>query len=82
MTTNTIAITPELLGDLEQCNALMDRHEDYPEMLFGKNVRGEDVTLSINEDNITIQTFQSNRWIRENVVYRDGCTDESFCGKW
>lgn len=82
MATATIAITSEILSDREQRNALMDRHEDYPEMLFGKNENGEDVTLSVNEYNITVQTFQSNHWIRENVVYRDGSTDELFNGRW
>lgn len=82
MATATIAITSEILSDRERRNALMDRYEDYPEMLFGKNENGEDVTLSVNEDNITVQTFQSNHWIRENVVYHDGSTDELFNGRW
>lgn len=62
--------------------AFMDKHEDFNQMLIGKNEDGEMACVSISEDNIMISTHQKNGWVRENVYWRDGTVEEFFNGKW
>lgn len=56
---------------------LMDRHEEFDSQYFGKNKEGERVSISVNKDNITVLTFQTNNWTRENIYWRD-CTVEEL----
>ena len=58
--------------------ALMDRADEFPDMIFGINEGGEHVICSINKDRITCETCQTNGWFRTNILYRDGTTEESF----
>ena len=62
--------------------SLMDRADEFNDMILGKNSDGENTIISINKDNITIETNQSNGWIRENIYHRDGTVEELFHGKW
>lgn len=57
---------------------LMDKYGNEPLPFSGKNDKGESVIISVNPDNITIQTFQKNGWMRTNAYYRDGSTEELF----
>lgn len=57
---------------------LMKRHKEFPTALFGKNEDGETILVSINEHNITIETYQSNEWIRENVYWDDFTVEELY----
>lgn len=66
------------LNDYRGCIALMDKYGDSESAFFGNNEEGEDVIISINEDNITLQTLQDNGWIRTNVLWRDGTTEELY----
>lgn len=68
--------------DLPGMIHLMDRHAEFDEMLFGRTEDNEDMHISINKDNITTTVFQNNHWIRRNVYYRDGTSEELFDGKW
>lgn len=57
---------------------LMDRHEEFPQMLSGKNGDGEIVCTSILEDQVILETFQMNGWTRKNYFYRDGTREELY----
>lgn len=59
-------------GMLELCH----RYQEFDTYLEGKNSNGEDTMLSINKDNIVLDTFQSNGWIRQNIYYPQDCTVE------
>lgn len=75
----TICVDPTNFKSLV---SLMDLHEEFPYMLFGENEQGEENIISINRDNVTVSTYQKNGWIRQNVYYRDGSTEESYPEKW
>lgn len=57
---------------------LMDRANEFETMLVGKTEDGETQFVSINKDNITTETVQSNGWTRENVYWRDGTSEELY----
>ena len=59
---------------------LMDRADEecFALPLFGKNVQGEDQLVSINSENITIETFQKNGFVRQNIYHRDYEQEELF----
>lgn len=68
---------PALLRDI------MRKHGDSDSMFFGRNVDGEDVTISIAHDSIALVTMQENGWVRKNYFNADGYPDgETFEGKW
>ena len=64
--------------DQEGMNRLMDEYGDSSTMYPGINENGEDVYISIFEDKIVTATTQSNGWIRKNIYYRDGSSEEMF----
>ena len=57
---------------------LMDRADEFDVPWSGKNENGEHVQISVNKDNITVETFQNNGWIRENIYWRDVTTEELY----
>lgn len=57
---------------------LMDRAYEFDSMCDGENAEGERVLISVNRDNITVQTFQDNGWMRENIYWRDCTVEELF----
>lgn len=69
-------------ADYDSLINLMDHHEEYPMMLFGENEDGEDVHVSINKDNIIVETLQSNHWVRKNVYWRDFTQEELYPERW
>lgn len=68
-------IDPE---DYECLVSLMDRHEEFEQMLLGENGNGEVVCINIYDDKISTATIQKNGWIRTNTYWRDGTTEEHF----
>lgn len=48
----------------------------------GENDDGEEITVSICKDRVSVTTFQKNGWIREAVYYMDGSSEEIFHGRW
>ena len=70
-----------LIAVMDDCKANPKKYEQY---LIGKNESGEKILLYVNEDNIVVETWQSNGWIRKNYYYRDpDCPDEElFDGRW
>lgn len=64
--------------DLEGMVRLMDKYADSEFPFEGKNENGETVLISINKNNIAVETFQANEWVRINTYWRDGTTEETF----
>lgn len=61
---------------------LMDHEKDYPTVLMGENVNGEDTFIDIERDFIEVETHQKNGWIRRNVYWRDMTIEELYDGRW
>ena len=61
---------------------LMDHEKDYPTVLIGENVNGEDTFIDIERDCIEVETHQKNGWIRRNVYWRDMTVEELYDGRW
>ena len=61
---------------------LMDNYGDSNFPFIGKNEEGEDISISIFHDKIVLVTYQSNKWVRKNLYYRDGTAEEMFEGRW
>lgn len=64
--------------DWKGMHALMDKHKEFTSEYFGHNDDGERVGISINKDNITTMTYQSNGWVRENIYHRDFEEEELY----
>jgi len=69
-------------SDYKAMLKLMDEKGDSDTMFLGANENMEDTTISIFHDKIVYVTFQSNGWVRKNIYWRDGTTEEIFDGKW
>ena len=62
---------------------LMERYGDFEFPFSGVNEDGERVLISIANDSIVINTFQTNGWVRVNYYDADGLADgETFNGRW
>lgn len=57
---------------------LMDRADEFKYPLFANNEDGERQLVSINNDNVTIETFQNNGFTRQNIYHRDYTREELF----
>lgn len=68
--------------DLAAMRKVMDKYHTTKTMLFGENDDGEMTTTSIFKDKIVLVTYQSNHWVRKNILHRDGTIEELFDGKW
>ncbi len=68
--------------DWKGMHDLMDRHKEFTSQYFGENEEGERVSISVNKDNITVVTFQSNGWTRENIYHRDYDVEELYHKGW
>lgn len=74
-----VDINPDVYAALIE---LMDHEKDYPDVLIGENVNGEDTLIDIESDFIEVETHQSNGWIRRNVYWRDMAVEELYDGRW
>ena len=62
---------------------IMKEFGGSPLPFHGQNEDGEQVLASIRKDGITIQTYQSNGWLRINYYDQNGAAaGETFNGKW
>ena len=70
-----------LIALMDDCKANPKKYETY---LIGESEHGERVLISVNEDNIVVETWQENGWVRKNYYYRDPLADneEIYDGKW
>ena len=57
---------------------LMDKYGDEPLPFHGEDENGDPIIISVNPDNITTETFQSNGWTRTNIYNRDGYCEGLF----
>ena len=57
---------------------LMERADEFDQPWVGENNAGEQVLISVNHNNITTLTFQSNDWSRENIYWKDRTCEELF----
>ena len=64
--------------DWKGMSELRARADEFKVPCVGKNEEGESVWISINHDNITVQTFQKNGWIRTNVYWDDYNVEETY----
>ena len=74
-----VDINPDIYAALIE---LMDHEKDYPPVLIGENVNGEDTFIDIERDFIEVETHQKNGWIRRNVYWRDMTVEELYDGRW
>lgn len=79
---NLIKIDPtnwaEMIGTMDDCKA---NPINYAFPLVGENEDGESVYVEICPDRIRVETTQRNDWIRVNVYWRDGLTEELYDGR-
>ena len=66
------------INDMAARLKMMDNYKEYDTMLIGENHDGEMVCVSVFKDKVVVKTIQKNDWIRVNVFYRDGTTDELY----
>ena len=69
-------------SDWKEMFKLMERADEFTEPAIGKNLDQEKVMISVNHDNITVETIQHNGWLRRNVYWIDGTVEELFNGRW
>lgn len=65
-------------NDWESMISLMDRHYEFDSVILARNTNGEFVSISIYKDKIVSETVQNNNWVRKNVYYRDGTSEELY----
>ena len=53
--------------DIDGMKNLMEEYGGRSTMYHGKNVKGEDITISIFNDGITVLTYQKDGWIRRDI---------------
>lgn len=46
--------------------------------LVTQNSDGENVIVTIDEESACLRTFQHNDWIRTNIYYPDGTSEELY----
>lgn len=65
------------LSDLDAMRRFMkERARKFP--YVGTNEDGERILLNISSDSITLVTLQSNNWVRTNIYYPDGSSEEMY----
>lgn len=69
-------------NDIDNLREIMDEYGDIDYMVFGENQDGEDQTISIGQENIIVNTFQTNGCVRRNVFWYDGTVEEMYPKKW
>lgn len=69
-------------SDLEGMCKIMDEYGGSEFPFLGVNQDGEDISISVFKDKIVTVTYQSNGWVRKNIYYQDGVSEELFKGRW
>lgn len=65
-------------NDLAGMCEFMDKYGDKQMPFSGIDENGNYILIGVNHDNITVKTFQKNGWVRINIYYRDGTSEELF----
>ena len=64
---------------------LMKEYGDFNKSYSGQNQNGEDIRIHIARDNIIVDTYQENGWVRRNVYTKDKQSiirEEMFPERW
>lgn len=61
--------------DWEGMRELMSRHAEFETAYFGKTESGGTVMISVNKDNITVETFLDNGYVTTDIYYEDGTVE-------
>lgn len=62
---------------------LMKKYGKSNTAYAGRNEDGELVMVSIYTNELIIETYQSNKWIRKDVYDENGVySEELYCGRW
>ena len=69
-------------NEIKSLRNTMDKYGDIDYMVRGVNDNGEDQQIHISHDNIIVETFQENGWLRVNTYWYDGTCEETFNGRW
>lgn len=69
-------------SDLPAMRKVMDNYHHLTTMLIGKSDSGEDTYTSVNSDHIVHDTFQKNGWVRRNILWYDGTSEEMYPERW
>ena len=65
-------------GNRDSIIETMDKYHHLDQMIFARNELEELQAISIYEDKIFVDTYQSNGWIRKNIYHRDGTIEETY----
>lgn len=52
--------------------------DEFPEPLAGTNEDGETTMVEVCREFVTVETFQSNGWVRVCYYHRDGTCEETY----
>ncbi len=69
-------------ADYDGMVSIMDQYGDAEGIFTGHNDSGEGITVTVSQDDLMVTTCQKNGWVRKNIYYRDGTSEELFDGKW
>lgn len=50
----------------------------YCEGMVGADIDGDNVIVTIDEESAEVKTLQKNGWIRINIYYPDGASEELY----
>lgn len=57
---------------------LVEKYGLISEVKVGVNEDGENCMISIDEECACIRTLQKNNWMRVNIYYKDGTSEELY----
>lgn len=64
--------------DLKGIRKIIAKYGKKGLLTTGENQYGENIMLSVCEDNVTTETLQSNGWIQVNTYWKDGTVEETY----
>ena len=69
-------------SSLSSMRALMLEYGTEEGVYRGQTSTGVTTLISLHPDYIIVHTFQPNHWVREDVYWDDGTTEECYPEKW
>lgn len=73
----------KLFTTAEGRRELMKKYGESDTAYAGRNENGERVIVSIYANELIIETYQSNKWVRKDVYDENGLySEELYCGRW
>ena len=65
----------DLVYDIEE---LCAKYSHLDHALIGETVEGETIMISINKGEVITEVYQDNGWVRKNIYYLDGSSEELY----